>query len=58
MNKRVVWALSLIVLCVVVFIFNHQKIELEFGLFKTKAIAGLVYLGFTSIGVVIGAILR
>jgi len=58
MNKRVLWALLLIVLCVVVFVLNGNKISLELGLTKIKTAAAFVYLGFTAVGVVIGAMLR
>lgn len=58
MSKRVIWALLLIVLCVIVFVFNDHKIALEMGFFKIKGTAAFVYLGFTSVGVVIGAMLR
>lgn len=58
MSKRVIWALSLIVLCVIVFVFNNDKIVLELGVSKIKATAAFVYLGFTAVGVVIGTMLR
>ena len=58
MSKRMIWALVLIVLCVIVFVLNNDRLTLELGVFKIKAAAAFVYLGFTSVGVIIGALLR
>lgn len=58
MSKRMIWALSLIVLCVIIFVLNNGKITVEMGAFNFKAAAAFVFLGFTSVGVVIGTLLR
>lgn len=58
MSKRVIWSLLLIVLCVILFVVNDHKIVLELGISSIKATAAFVYLGFTALGVVIGAMLR
>jgi hypothetical protein len=58
MNKRMIWALSLIAVCVVVFVFNNDKQTLDLGFSKVKSVSAFIYLGFTTVGVVIGTLLR
>ena len=58
MNKRVIWALVLIVVMILVLIFNRQTIEVNFLIREIKAMASLILLFFIAIGVVIGVLLR
>jgi uncharacterized integral membrane protein len=58
MNKRVIWALILIVLSILVLIFNRQEIEVNFLITEIKAMASLILLFFIGVGVVIGVLLR
>ncbi|AKJ64004.1 lipopolysaccharide assembly protein LapA domain-containing protein [Kiritimatiella glycovorans] len=56
---RMIWALVLIGVCVLLYIFNRGHIDLNLLLFTVKkAQLALVLLGFTAAGVVIGFLLR
>ena len=56
---RMIWALVLIGVCVLLYIFNRGHIDLNLLLFTVKkAQLALVLLGFTAAGVVIGLLLR
>ena len=58
MSKHMLYALLLMGLTVLVLIFNRHdvKVELIFG--SVKTMSSLIYLAFTSIGVVIGVLLK
>jgi uncharacterized integral membrane protein len=58
MSKHMLYALLLMGLTVLVLIFNRHSgtVDLIFG--DIKAMSSLIYLAFTSIGVVIGVLLK
>lgn len=58
MSKHMLYALLLIGLTALVLIFNRHDatVELVFG--SVKTMSSLIYLAFTSIGVVIGVLLK
>ncbi|MBL7012718.1 MAG: hypothetical protein ISR85_07330 [Kiritimatiellales bacterium] len=58
MNKRLIWALGLIALCVLAFIFTRGTTTVEIFDFALKLKTSLALLCFTGIGIVIGALLR
>jgi uncharacterized integral membrane protein len=58
MSRRLITALVLIALCVVLYIFNTHRISVEFGFSDLKGTAAFVFMGFTAVGVVIGALLK
>ena len=58
MNKRLIWALGLIALCVLFFIFTDGKTTIEIFSYAKKMETSIALLVFTSIGIVIGALLR
>lgn len=58
MNKRLIWALGLIALCVLAFIFTRGTTTVEIFNFSLKVKTSLALLGFTGIGIVIGALLK
>lgn len=58
MNRRLIWALSLIALCVLFFIFSDGTTSVELFSLKRKMPTALALLSFTGIGIVIGALLK
>jgi len=58
MNKRLIWALLLIALCALVFIFTGGNTTVEMFALSFKLKTSLALLSFTGIGIVIGALLK
>jgi uncharacterized integral membrane protein len=58
MNKKMLYALILMGLTVLVLIFNRQDATVDLIFDELKAMSSLIYLGFTTIGVVIGVLLK
>jgi len=58
MNRRLIWALLLIALCVLFFIFTGGNTTVELFSLSFKLKTTLALLGFTGIGIVIGALLK
>jgi hypothetical protein len=58
MSKPLIWALSLIALCVLFFIFTGGNTTIELFSFALKMKTSIALLTFTGIGVVIGALLK
>ena len=58
MNRRLIWALLLIALCVLFFIFTGGSTTVEIFSFAMKLKTSLALLLFTGIGIVIGALLK
>ncbi|MBI9019658.1 MAG: hypothetical protein JEZ10_00175 [Verrucomicrobia bacterium] len=58
MNRRLIWALLLIALCVLFFIFTGGNTTVEIFSFALKLKTSLALLLFTGIGIVIGALLK
>lgn len=58
MRKPLIWALLLIALCVLFFIFTDGNTTIELFSFKRKMPTSLALLSFTGIGIVIGALLK
>lgn len=58
MNRRLIWALALIALCVLFFIFTDGKTVIELFSMSWKLETSIALLGFTGIGIVIGALLK
>jgi hypothetical protein len=58
MSKPLVWALLLIALCVLFFIFTGGNTTVELFSFSLKMKTSIALLTFTGIGVVIGALLK
>ncbi len=58
MNRRLIWALLLIALCVLFFIFTGGNTTIELFSFAMKLKTSLALLLFTGVGIVIGALLR
>ncbi len=58
MNRRLIWALLLIALCVLFFIFTGGNTTIELFSFAMKLKTSLALLLFTGVGVVIGALLK
>jgi len=58
MNRRLIWALLLIALCVLFFIFTGGNTTVELFSLSFKLETSLALLGFTGIGIVIGALLK
>lgn len=58
MSRTLIWALLLIALCVLFFIFTGGNTTIELFDFSYKMKTSLALLSFTSIGIVIGALLK
>ncbi len=58
MNKKMLYALILMGLTVLVLIFNRQDATVDLIFDELDAMSSLIYLGFTTIGVVIGVLLK
>jgi len=58
MNRRLIWALLLIALCALFFIFTGGSTTVEIFSFAIKLKTALALLFFTGIGIVIGALLK
>jgi len=58
MNRRLTWALLLIALCALFFIFTSGNTTIELFSFAMKLKTSIALLLFTGIGIVIGALLK
>jgi hypothetical protein len=58
MNQKLIWALSLIALCVLFFISTSGNTTVEIFSLKQKMPTALALLGFTGIGIAIGTLLK
>ncbi len=58
MNKRLLWALLLIALVVIVLVVNRHTVKLDLIVGEIKGAAAFIFLGFTAVGVAIGALLK
>lgn len=58
MNRRLIWALLLIALCVLFFIFTGGSTTVEIFSFAMKLKTSLALLLFTGVGITIGALLK
>jgi len=58
MRKSLIWALALIAVCVLFFIFTGGNTTVEIFDFALKLKTSLALLCFTGIGIVIGALLK
>ncbi|MFA7256719.1 MAG: hypothetical protein WC047_04015 [Kiritimatiellales bacterium] len=58
MSKTLVWALLLIALCVLFFIFTGGNTTVELFSFAVKLKTSIALLIFTGIGITIGALLK
>lgn len=58
MSRRLITALVLIGLCTVLYIFNTQSIKVDFGFTRISGMAAFIFMGFTAVGVIIGALLK
>jgi len=58
MNRKLIWALLLIALCALVFIFTGGSTTIEAFSLALKIKTSLALLLFTSIGIVIGVLLK
>ena len=57
MSKKTIWALVLLGLTVIVIVFNRGRDSVDLVFMDISAMKSLVFLAFTSIGVVIGLLL-
>jgi hypothetical protein len=58
MNQKLIWALSLIALCVLFFISTSGNTTVEIFSFAMKLKTSIALLLFTGIGIVIGALIK
>lgn len=58
MSRRLIWALLLIAICVLFFIFTGGNTTVEIFSISMKLKTSIALLSFTGIGIVIGALLK
>lgn len=58
MSKKLLYALIVIGLSVVVLIFNKGDVDINLVFWKISALKSLGFLGFISVGVLIGVLLK
>ncbi|HEY5653774.1 MAG TPA: hypothetical protein VIR63_05330 [Pontiella sp.] len=59
MSKSLLWALVLLVLCIVSFIFTEGSVNISMGNLVFKGIpTPIAMLGYTSFGIAIGVLLK
>lgn len=59
MNKRILYALILMGVVVIVLLFNsNDRTTVDLLVADIRTMSALVFLGFTTIGVVIGALIK
>jgi hypothetical protein len=58
MNKKLLCALVLILLCVVVLIFNRGDVDVDLVFTSVDGLKSLVFLAFIAVGVAIGVLLK
>ncbi len=58
MRRPLIWALSLITLCVLFFIFSDGKTTIELFSYAWEMQTSIALLVFTGIGIIIGALLK
>jgi uncharacterized integral membrane protein len=58
MNRNTIYALVIIALLMVVFIFNKGSVDVNLVAVRFSALKSLVFLGFTAVGVLVGVLLK
>lgn len=59
MNKSLLWALGLLALCILTFIFTKGSVNISLGKMVIKGVpTAVAMLGYTSIGIAIGVMLK
>lgn len=58
MNRQSVYALGIVAVLMVLFIFNRDMVEVDLVVIQFKALSALVFMGFTAVGVLIGVLLK
>lgn len=58
MKKGLIWALLILVLCVVILIFNGGRVDLNLVVTKVSWMKSLVFLGWMAVGVIVGVLLK
>lgn len=58
MRKSLIWALALIAVCVLSFIFTGGSTTVEFFSFAVELKTSIALLMFTGVGIVIGVLLK
>jgi hypothetical protein len=58
MSRKVIWALLILTLCVIVFIFNRGSMSVNVLFAEISALKSLVMFVFLALGVVVGLLLK
>jgi len=58
MGKNVVWALVILTVCIILFIFNKGTVSLDLLFMKIEVLKSLLLFVFMGLGVVVGLLLR
>lgn len=58
MNRSTIYALVIIAVLMVVFIFNRGKVDVNLVLVQFSGLKSLVFMGFTAMGVLVGVLLK
>lgn len=58
MNKGVLWAMLILVVAILILIFNKGSVSVNLLVCDISAMKSIVFLGFISIGVAIGLLIK
>ncbi len=58
MNKGVLWAMLILVISILVLIFNKGSVSVNLLICEISAMKSIVFLGFISVGVAIGLLIK
>jgi hypothetical protein len=58
MSKKIIWALIVLAVCIVIFIFNRRDLEVNLLVTTVKTTGGLVLFVFTGLGILVGLLLK
>ena len=58
MNKKLMWALVLMLAVVLLLLFNRDRVSVNLIFAELRMMGSLVYLGFAGAGVAIGLLLK
>lgn len=58
MNKGVLWAMLILVVAILILIFNKGSVSVNLLVCDISAMKSIVFLGFISVGVAIGLLIK
>jgi len=58
MNKGILWAMLILIISVLILIFNKGSVSVNLLVCDISAMKSIVFLGFISVGVAIGLLIK